>query len=182
MALKATIFKADLQITDTDRHYYRGHALTLARHPSETDERMMVRLFAFALHAADNLQFSKGLSSVDEPALWGKSLDGEIETWIDVGQPEEKRIRKACGRARRVFIYSYGGRTADLWWKQVRDAFNRVDNLTVVNLPETATAELAGRVQRTMQLQCTIQEGQVWLSADSTTVQIEPEVWLKSEL
>lgn len=180
MALKATIFKADLQITDTDRHYYRDHALTLARHPSETDERMMVRLLAFALHAADNLLFSKGLSTTDEPALWEKHIDGEIETWIDVGQPEEKRIRKACGRARRVFIYSYGGRAADLWWKQGHDKLTRFNNLTVVNLPETATAALAGLAQRTMQLQCTIQEGQVWLSSDSTTVQIEPEVWLKA--
>lgn len=180
MALKATIFKADLQITDTDRHYYRDHAITLARHPSETDERMMVRLLAYTLHAGDDLQFSKGLSTADEPALWEKRIDGEIETWIDVGQPEEKRIRKACGRARRVFIYSYGGRTADLWWKQIHDKLARFNNLTVVNLPETATATLAGLAQRTMQLQCTIQEGQMWLSSDSTTVQIEPEVWLKA--
>lgn len=178
MALKATVFKADLQVTDTDRHYYQSHALTIARHPSETDERMMVRLLAFALHASESLDFSKGLSTSDEPALWEKSFDGEIETWIDVGQPEEKRIRKACGRARHVFVYSYGGRAADLWWKQVHDKLDRFDNLTVISFPETATAELAGLVQRTMQLQCTIQEGQIWLSSD-ITVQIEPRVWLK---
>lgn len=180
MALKATIFKADLQVTDTDRHYYQSHALTIARHPSETDERMMARLLAFALHASESLEFSKGLSTSDEPALWEKSFDGEIGTWIDVGQPEEKRIRKACGRARQVFIYSYGGRTADLWWKEVHDKLDRFDNLTVINLPETATTELAGLVQRTMQLQCTIQEGQVWLSSD-ITVEIEPQVWLKPD-
>lgn len=178
MALKATIFKADLQITDTDRHYYQSHTLTVARHPSETDERMMVRLLAFALHAGENLQFTRGLSTDDEPAVWEKSYDGEIQIWIDIGQPDEKRIRKACGRSRQVFIYSYGGRAADLWWKQVRDQLNRFDNLTVINLPETATSELTKLVQRTMQLQCTIQEGQVWMSAD-TAVQIEPEVWLK---
>lgn len=179
MALKATIFKANLQVTDTDRHHYQSHALTLARHPSETDERMMVRLLAFALHADETLEFSKGLSTADEPALWSKRFDGEIETWIDIGQPEEKRIRKACTRARQVFVYSYGGRAADLWWKQARDKLDRFDNLSVVNLPETAIRELTGFVQRTMQLQCTIQEGQVWLSSD-VTVQIEPQIWLKA--
>jgi uncharacterized protein YaeQ len=179
MALKATIFKANLQVTDTDRHYYQSHTLILARHPSETDERMMVRLLAFALHAGETLEFSKGLSTPDEPALWSKRFDGEIETWIDVGQPEEKRIRKTCARAREVFVYSYGGRAADLWWKQVHDKLGRFDNLTVINLPEAATAELAGLAQRTMQLQCTIQEGQVWMSSD-ITVQIEPLVWLKA--
>ena len=115
MALKATIFKADLQIADMDRHYYGDHALTIARHPSETDERMMVRLLAFALHAHDMLAFGRGLSADDEPDLWQKDLTGAIDLWIDVGQPDEKRMLKACGRSSRVVVYStaaaatYGG-------------------------------------------------------------------------
>ena len=118
MALKATIFKADLQIADMDRSYYADHSLTVARHPSETDERMMVRLLAFALHAGEALAFGKGLSTEDEPDLWLRDLTGVIDLWIDVGLPDEKRIRRACGRAEQVYVYSYGGHGADLWWKQ----------------------------------------------------------------
>ena len=110
MAIKATIFKTELQVSDMDRGYYRDHTLTLARHPSETDERMMVRLLAFALHADEALLFGRGLSTDDEPDLWQKDLTGAVELWIDVGLPTEKDIRKACGRARQVVVYCYGGR------------------------------------------------------------------------
>jgi len=116
MALKSTIFKADLQIADMDRNYYQGHSLTLARHPSETDERMMVRLLAFALFADERLEFGRGLSADDEPALWRKDLTGAIELWIEVGLPDERELRKACGRAERVVVLCYGGRGAELWW------------------------------------------------------------------
>lgn len=179
MALKATIFKAELQIADMDRSYYQTHALTLARHPSETDERMMVRLLAFALHAHEGLSFTKGLCADDEPDLWQKNLTGEVELWIDVGTPDEKRIRKACNRARQVVIYSYGARGPAVWWKQNRDALARFDNLTVRNLPKDATDALAGLAERSMSLQCTIQEGQIWLSDAQRNVQLEPETWLQ---
>ena len=114
MALKATIFKADLQIADMDRNYYQDHALTLARHPSETDERMMVRLLAFAIHADEALTFTKGLFDTEEPDLWQKDLTGAIQLWIEVGQPDEKRILKACGRSEQVIVYSYGA-TSHIW-------------------------------------------------------------------
>jgi uncharacterized protein YaeQ len=173
MALKATIFKAELQIADMDRHYYHDHALTLARHSSETDERMMVRLLAFALHAHETLAFGKGLSADDEPDLWQKDLTGNIETWIDVGLPDEKRVRKACGRARQVFIYSYGGRSADIWWGQNGSNLERLKNLTVLNLPVAASTALAKLAQRNLQLQCRIQDGQIWLADRNTTVEVE---------
>ncbi len=173
MALKSTIFKAELHIADMDRHYYHDHTLTLAQHPSETDERMMVRLVAFALHAHDDLAFGKGLSSEDEPALWQKDLTGAIDLWIDVGLPDEKEIRKACGRAQQVIIYSYGGRSADLWWDQNRSKLERAKNLTVINLPPETTLALAKLVQRTMQLQCTIQDGEMWLADDQARVQVD---------
>ena len=172
MALKATIFKADLQIADMDRHYYRDHALTIARHPSETDERMMVRVLAFALHAHDALAFGKGLSTEGEPALWQKDLTGAIDLWIDVGQPDEKDIRKACGRAHRVIIYSYGGRSADLWWAQNRDKLERAKNLTVICLPPADTQALAKLARRTMQLQCTVQEGEIWLADNNERIEV----------
>ena len=174
MALKATVFKAYLQIADMDRNYYHDHSLIIARHPSETDERMMVRLVAFALHADEALAFGKGLSTDDEPALWQKDLTGAIELWIDVGMPDEKDIRKACGRAARVIIYSYGGRSADLWWEQNRGKLERIKNLAVINLPATTTQALAQLAQRTMHLQCTIQDGQLWLADDDGRVEVTP--------
>lgn len=173
MALKATIFKAELQIADMDRNYYHDHILTIARHPSETDERMMVRLLAFALHADESLSFGQGLSADDEPDLWQKDLTGAIECWIDVGLPDEKLIRKACGRARQVFVYCYGGRGADIWWGQNNGKLERLENLVVMNLPPSATQALAGLAQRNMQLQCTIQDGQIWFSDKNVTVQVE---------
>ena len=116
MALKATIFKASLQVSDIDRNYYGEHQLTLARHPSETDERMMMRVLAFALNAHEHLEFGKGLSDVDEPHLCQKDLTGQIVHWIDVGLPEEKRLVRASGKAGRVTVYAYG-RGVDVWWK-----------------------------------------------------------------
>jgi uncharacterized protein YaeQ len=178
MALKATIFKADLQIADMDRNYYADHALTLARHPSETDERMLVRLFAFVLHAHERLGFGKGLCVGDEPDLWRRDLTGAIELWIDVGLPDEKWTRKACGRAEQVVIVSYGGRPAEVWWEQNRSRLAKLANLSVLDLPSEATRGLAALAQRSMRLQCTLQDGQVWIGAGEASVSIQP-VYLK---
>jgi len=177
MALKATIFKAGLHVTDMDRNYFHEHALTIARHPSENDERMMVRVLAYALNAHEALVFGKGLSADDEPDLWQKDLTGAIELWIDVGLPDEKRIRKACGRAAQVVVFSYGGRAAELWWAQAGSALERFRNLTVVNLPQPATRAVAGLVdlgERNMQLQCLVQEGHLWLSSGEDRVEVVP--------
>ena len=174
MALKSTIFKAELQIADLDRNCYQNHALTVARHPSETDERMMVRLLAFTLYAHEQMGFGKGLCVDDEPDLWRKDLTGAIELWIDVGLPDEKWTRKACGRARQVVIVSYGGRQADIWWEQARSKLERQGNLRVINLPQAATQALAALANRTMRLQCSIQDGHVWITDGQDTVQVEP--------
>jgi uncharacterized protein YaeQ len=175
MAIKATVFKATLQIADMDRHYYADHALTLARHPSETDERMMVRLLAFALYANDALTFGKGMSSGDEPDLWHKDLTGAIECWIEVGLPDERAIRKASGRANQVVVISYG-RAADIWWNENRDKLQRLNNLTVLKLPSETTLALAALASRTMQLQCTIQEGHIMMTSDAGMIEIEPKI------
>jgi uncharacterized protein YaeQ len=174
MALKATIYKADLQIADMDRNYYQDHVLTLARHPSETDERMMVRLLAFARHAHEALTFTKGLFDTDEPDLWQKDLTGAIDLWIEVGQPDEKRILKACGRSEQVVVYSYSS-TSNIWWGQIKNKLERAKNLTVFNIPSDTSQALAKLAQRTMQIQCTIQDGQIWLNEGETTVQIDVE-------
>ncbi len=176
MALHATIFKANLQISDLDRPYYGEHQLTLARHPSETDERMMIRLLAFALHADENLDFTKGLCVDDEPELWRKNLTGEIELWLEVGLPDERRLRKACNRAAQVCLYLYGGRAAELWWQRNADKLQRFANLSVVEVGAAQSKELAGLVQRSMQLQCTVQDGEIWLNCGDRTLSISLRV------
>src|SRR5437899_3948389 len=176
MALNATTYKAELAISNMDRHYYATHALTLARHPSETDERLMVRLLAFAMSADERLQFGKGISSDDEPDLWRKDLTGEILEWIELGQPDESRIRKACGRARQVIVINYGGRGADVWWDKNKASLARAKNLTVIDIAPAAVAELGALAERTMRLQCMIQDHQVQVFGIDVAVSIDPSV------
>ncbi len=173
MALKATVFRAELQVSDMDRHYYATHALTLARHPSETDERLMVRLLAFAMFADDRLEFGRGLSSDDEPDLWRRSRSGEIELWIDLGQPDDSRIRKACGRAQQVVVITYSGRGADIWWDKVAPSLARCSNLTVMDVAAETVAELAALADRGMRLQCMVQDGQVELYGEGSSVTVQ---------
>jgi len=172
MALKSTVYKAELQLSDMDRNYYEAHSLTLARHPSETDERMMVRLLAFAVHASENLVFAKGLSDIEEPDLWYKDYTGAIQLWIEVGQPDERRLLKACGRAEQVVVYSYASNSA-IWWQGVGNRLDRAKNLTVWNVPVATSQALEKMAQRNMQLQCTIQDGQLWLTDETQTVQVD---------
>jgi len=173
MALKSTIFKAEISVADIDRGYYRDHALTIARHPSETDERMMLRLLAFALHADDALEFGRGISTDDEPDLWRRDLTGVVEQWIDVGLPDEREVRKACGRAREVHVYAYGGRAVDLWWERAREKLERQDQLAVIEVPLEASRALAALAARTMRLQVTIQEGHVFFADGATSLPVE---------
>nr|WP_067522146.1 YaeQ family protein [Endozoicomonas ascidiicola] len=172
MALKATIYKAAINIADMNRHYYADHDLTLAQHPSENAERAMLRVLVWALHAKSELSFTRGISTDDEPDIWEKNLSGEIETWIELGQPDEKRIRKACGRARKVCIYNYGGRTPEVWWQQNRDKLSRFDNLHVYRIPEAAK-ELTVLMERVMKLHCLIDENQITMGNDKDSGQYE---------
>lgn len=179
MATKSTIFKADLQVTDTDRDHYETHKLTLARHPSETDERLMVRLLVFALHADSALEFAGSISTEDTPALWKKNLSGEILEWIEIGQPDEKRIRKACGRAGEVFIYCYAANRAKPWWQGIKSSLDRLENLHVRFLRDDQIAPLTGMAERTMQLACVIQDNAATFSNKSHESTIEPEIWFE---
>lgn len=175
MALKSTIFKADVQISNMDTHYYATHALTLAQHPSETEERLMLRLLAFMLHASERLEFGKGLGNEEEAALWEKDLTDQVQLWIEVGTPDEKRIRKACHRADRVIIYAYGSRAVPVWWQQNQKTLERFDNLSVLGVKRESSEQLEKMCERTMQLQCTIQDGMVWVSNNKDTLQVELE-------
>lgn len=177
MALKATVYKANLTISDMDRHYYATHALTMACHPSETEERLMVRLLAFALYASESLQFTRGISTDDEPALWEKDLTDHITHWIELGVPDETRIRKGCNRSDRVTVVTYSPRNAMPWWEKIRDKLIRHDNLRVLFLPKDATDVLTTMANRNMELQVTIQDGQAWVSSADANVAIAPEIW-----
>ncbi len=177
MAIKSVIYKATLQIADMDRHYYADHALNIACHPSETLQRMMVRIVVFALNAHEQLEFGKGISDTDEPDLWQKDLTGAIDKWIEVGQPDDRRIMKACGRSSEVAVYAYGS-SADIWWKQIAGKLTRARNLTVSKIaPDTADA-LERLCERTMQLQVTLQDGEIWVRNASDAVEVKLEALL----
>jgi uncharacterized protein YaeQ len=178
MALKSTVFKADLSVADMDRHHYADYSLTLARHPSETDERMMIRLLAYGLYADERLGFCKGLSDDDEPDLWRKDYTEAIEQWIEVGLPDEKRIKKGLSRSSQVVVLAYGGRAAETWWSQLATKVERQEKLTVLFIPEAQSRALAELADRTMRLSCSIQDGHLMISSDKGTVTVEPVKWL----
>lgn len=175
MAAKATIYKALLNIADMDRHYYAEHNLTLAQHPSENDLRLMVRLTAFVLNANETLMFCKGISQDDEPDLWQKSLSGDIELWIDLGQPDEKRIKKACGRSEQVIIYTYQEGMATAWFKQIENSLKRFNNLQIIYLK--MDGDIESLTKRSMDLQCNISDNELTLIDNENSVLITQEMW-----
>jgi uncharacterized protein YaeQ len=176
MAAKATIYKALLNIANMDSHYYAEHNLTMAKHPSETDLRLMVRLVAFILNADEELEFCKGISQEDEPDLWKKSLGGEIKLWIDLGQPDEKRIKKACGRSEKVIIYTYQEGMATSWWKQIQTSLTRFSNLQVIHLDIEGDIELL--TKRAMSLQANIADNELTLIDEEYSVVIREKSWM----
>jgi len=180
MALTATIRKAELQISDMDRGYYASHTLTLAQHPSETDDRLMVRLLTFALNADDRLEFGRGLSVDDEPDLWRRDYTGDIELWIELGQPDDSRLRKAAGRARAVQLVTYGGRAADIWWDRNASALKKLSTLEVMDLPGEFVTEWGAQIERTMQWDVQIQDGEVQLTSDKAQLSVIP-TWRKQK-
>ena len=177
MALGATIYKIELHVADNDRYYYGSHSLTIARHPSETAERMMARLIAYSMHAHEDLAFTKGLSETDEPDIWQKDLTGAIDLWIEVGQPADTRILRACGRAEQVYVYCYNGHASKIWWDGVSKKLDRAKNLKVVCLPIEEIRSLACQVERSMVMHVSIQENLVSISTEHTQVSLEPVMW-----
>lgn len=175
MALRSTIYKADLQVADLDRNYYADFPLTLALHPSETEERLMVRMAAFALHAHPELTFGPGISTPEEPDLVRKDLTGRIELWIEVGQADERQLARACGRADAVVVMAYG-RAADVWWRGLADRLDRLEKLTVLRIGDEACRDLARLAARNMKLSATIQEGHLLLVSDKASAEIPIDI------
>lgn len=176
MSLKSTVVKAELQVSDMDRNYYATHNLTLAQHPSETDARLMVRLLAFALHADERLGFGGGISTEGEPDLWRRDYTGDIEQWIELGQPDESRVRRACGRARQVVVVTYSGRSAEVWWDKQGAALKRLSNLSVIDIQAADVQALTGLLQRSMRLTAMIQDGELQLMDEARSVALRPRV------
>ncbi len=174
MALSATIYKAEINIADNDRSYYGSHAVTVARHPSETEERLMIRILAYALYenGDEMLAFTRGLSEADEPDLWRKDLTGTILQWIETGLPDERRLLKACGRAGQVIVLAYG-RNAATWWASMASKLERARNLNVYVLPVESTQKLAALADRNMTLHFNVQDGTVWVSSSKGEANIE---------
>ncbi|HLX55048.1 MAG TPA: YaeQ family protein [Aquella sp.] len=174
MAQSPTIFKASIQIADMDRHYYNDHLLTIAQHPSETDERMMVRVLAFALNASDRLSFGEGISDLSQADLWDKDYNDQINLWISVGLPDEKLIRRAVSKANQVIIYAYGGRIVETWWNKMKQS--NYSNLMVINLSSKDTNDLAAMASRGMKINFTIQEGDIMVNSESTSLNLTPNI------
>lgn len=174
MALRATIYKAEINVADNDRGYYGSHAVTVARHPSETDERLMVRLLAYALwvQADERLVFTRGLSDTDEPDLWNLDLTGAVLQWVEIGLPDDRRLLKACGRSEQVIVLAYG-RGVDVWWAGVRDKTARAGNLQVYALDAEATKALAGLAERNMTLSVNITDRSAWVSCERGDVSLD---------
>ncbi len=176
MALKSSIHKIQLNVADTDRQVYADFALTVARHPSETDRRMMLRLLAFALHADDALAFGRGISTDDEPDLWLRDATGHIQLWVELGNPDPDRLRKACAKADRVVLYAYGDRSTPVWWQKHGDYLARFDRLEILQVSDTQAAELESMAAQAIDMQCTISDGAVWVSAGDSSLSVEPQV------
>ena len=177
MAQNATIYKVELSVSDMDRHYYETHKLTIAKHPSETDERLMVRIVAFALNAHEHLEMTKGISTDDEPDIWQKSLSGDLDVWVSLGLPSEKVIRQSCSKAAKVLVYPYGGRAAEIWWDKIKNSTTRFENLEVMNFSEKDTSALATLLSRAMKVQINIQDSEVMVSVGDSIVNIAPQRW-----
>ncbi len=178
MALKSTIYKAQVQISDLDRHYYDEANLTLAQHPSENDARMMLRLLSWIHNADERLEFNKELCESDEAEVWIRDYSGEINLWIAFGLPDEKILKRACSRAKQVRLYAYGERAASVWWQSMQPKTYGLENLEVILISDEQLAQLAAMAQRSMQLQVTIQDETLWISSDTTSLEISPQ-WLK---
>jgi len=180
MALKATIHKARLQVADMDRNVYGDHELTIARHPSETDERMLMRVLAYALYLPPDeekgkLELAKSLWDVDEPDLWQRDLTGQILHWIEIGQPDDRRLAKASSKADRVTVISFAASTP-IWWAALQNKLTRAPKVEVWQVDAEVSQALARLSARTIQWQVTIQDGTVWVSDNVHSIEITPKL------
>ncbi len=176
MGSKVNILRVNLNISDIDRNYYQEHKFTIAHQPPETGIYIIARILAFTLNAHERLEYTKGTDTKHEPAIWQKDLTGAIELWIEIGEADEKRIRKACARSKHVTIYTYKEGSSAIWWNLKSSKLNILKNLSVISLPAQALEDLSSMIDRTMELQCTIQDRHVWIANNDRTVEFDPKI------
>ena len=174
MAIKPTIYKARISLSDLERDYYDSISLTIAQHPSETLERMMVRVLAYCINAQENLELTKGLDEVEVPDLWVRTMDEQTQLWVDVGEPTPERIKKACNQSRAVKVYSFNSKS-DVWWSQGEAKFSRL-NASVYRFPWQSVEALTILVQRTMDLSVTITGDSAFIAAEAGEVEVSWDV------
>jgi len=176
MALKPTIYKVNLSLSDMDRSVYGDFQFTLAQHPSENNERMMARVLAFCLNAHEDLAFTRGLSSVDEPELWLKTLDDQVLDWIEVGQPDPDRLKKASTLSRVVTVYSFG-KSASTWWTLNAEAIAKFPSVRVYQFPWESMLSLCSLIKRNMNLTVTLTENTMYIADEDTSVELVVNPW-----
>lgn len=182
MALNATIYKFEIDISDLDKNHYGHYSQTVALHPSETVERMVMRVLAYCLNVNEHLTFTKGLSTDAEPDLWQKNYSDDIEFWIELGLPDEKRIKKACNQSDQVKLYAYGGQGVETWWQGMSGQAFKFSNLSVYRFDMNDVEAFSAHVERTMALSCMIQDGQLSLSWDGGMQEFHLETLCEANL
>ncbi|HBV76674.1 MULTISPECIES: YaeQ family protein [Vibrio] len=173
MALKPTIYKFRIALTDMNQDYYDSLNLTIAQHPSESEDRMMARVLAFCLNAQPGLQFTKGLSSIEEPDIWLKSLDDQIQVWIEAGEPDPERIKKATRLAKQVKVYSFNTKS-DVWWKQNQTKFSQL-KAEVVRFDNVGIQDFSKMIARTLDIGVMLSGNSAYISADNSQCEISWE-------
>jgi len=181
MARSSTIYRVQLELSHVDRNVYGEHQLTIARHPSETIERMLVRLIAFGLRYEEGLEFGRGVSATDEPDLWRREGDGRVIEWIEVGQPDSKRLIKASRKSRRCQLFVFG-EGAERWREAQLGSLKAPDNLGVARIDDAFIAGLASTVDRQLKWSMTIADGTLFLTTGDTSFEVSPEIWLGDPL
>lgn len=171
MALKPTIYKFRISLSDTNRDLYDSTQLTVAQHPSETVERMMARIMAYCVKWQPNLALTKGLSTTDEPDLWVKSLDDQIELWVDIGEPSLDRVKKACRLAKQVDIFSFNSKS-DVWWEQTKNKAHQY-SASFYRFDSQAIEALAQVVARTMDLSVMITGDSLFVDCEQGSFEVQ---------
>ena len=174
MALKPTIYKFKIALSDLNHDHYSSLNRTVALHPSETLERMMARVLAFCLHAHSDTEqlmtFTKGLSSIDEPDIWLRSLDDQLQLWVDVGEPSFERMKKACRQSKHTVVYSFNAKSA-VWWKQSMVQLQSLP-LYVIQFQYAEMQKMAALAERTMDWAITLSGESAFVATSSTQVEL----------
>lgn len=163
MALGATIYNFDVELSDTDRNVYETLALRVAQHPSESEEYLVARVLAYLLEFTEGIEFSRGISTPDEPAIAVRDLTGAIKTWIDVGTPDAGRLHKAAKLAARVAVYTHKDPTQFL--KQLAGkTIHNVDALELFAIDRDLVTALVARLERRVAFSLSVSDRELYLS------------------